>query len=407
MRSKSRWPLGFSFIVAILWSPTLSWARVPPAENALPNPRTAPASPASAPVCLIGSENETVLRDRIAGRGHTAEASEFLAHFQRSSYQRQVPTQVAALNSPENCELDFRYSPSVPPQVVRTVMNTASALAPQRFVRSQCIQRAMMRLPNVAGVDYYDCETDSSMPREIRRLPCVTPEMVAYTHFTVNEAINCLSQPGSPIDAQLLFRKINNESAFAGFIRNQNGTGIGQLVSMGAREMGPGGRGHIFLRERMQKRGRACERFAAVASRELELTPPNSQGERSVRTCQLVGMGNGMARNMLYSIGLFLYYREAMPHNAEQLLHQAGLGDHPDFLRMRDLLTMVAYSREGPQGMRLAMRQLRGRLNPRMSFTSFQAILEGHVPYLDETQRRFEDVFGEEDVDCTESARRL
>ncbi len=407
MRTKSLWPLGFSIFVAILWSPALCWARVTSAENALTKSRISPVSTNSGSACLVGSQNETTLSDRLTRRGRSTEAVDFLAQFQNSRSQRQLPTQVASVESPENCEPDVRYSPSVPPPVVRTLIATASALAPQRFVRRQCIQRAMMRLPNVGGVDYYDCETDSSNPRELRRLPCITTEMVAYTHFTVNEAINCLSQPGSPIDAQLLFRKINNESAFAGFIRNQNGTGIGQLVSFGAREMGPGGRGHNFLMERMQRRGRACDRFTSLASRELDLTSPNAQGERSVRTCQLVGMGNGMARNMIYSIGLFLYYREAMPHNAEQLLREAGLGDHPDFLRMRDLLTMVAYSREGPQGMRLVMRQLRSRLSPRMSLRAFQAMVEGQVPYLVETQRRFQDVFGQNDVDCTESARRL
>lgn len=319
-----------------------------------------------------------------------------------------LPTQVASLGTPENCEVTHRYSPSVPPQVVQGLVgmaHAAQALDPQRFIRRQCIQRAMARLPNV-GADAFECASDSAEPRRLRGLPCVTNDVVSYTHFTVNEAINCLTQPGSTIDAQLLFRKINNESAFGGFIRNSNGAGIGQLVSAGTQEMGPGGNGHRFLMDRMRRRGRACDRFAALASRELDLTRANANGERFVRSCQLIGMGNGMPRNLIYSIGLFLYYREAAPHSADQLLRQAGLGDHPEFRKMRDLLTMVAYSREGPQGMRLVLRDLRNRIRSNMPYNQFRNLLQERVPYLQETQRRFEDVFQRDNVDCTEAPRR-
>ena len=165
--------------------------------------------------------------------------------------------------------------------------------------------------------------------------PCLTERYVDFMHFTVNNALRCISAPDNPIDADMVFGLINNESAFMGFVHSTRGVGLMQMTTIAGREIynvGHGGNEH--LREMMgrpSKRG-FCDPFKRL------IRPVTGN---SLDTCSFVGLEDGMARNVIGGIGLLSYYQKA----AKDMLANRGVPrGHPRFHDMAELFAEIGYN---------------------------------------------------------------
>lgn len=287
----------------------------------------------------------------------------------------------------------------------------------RRHIRRACIEESIKRIPDIAGVRA-NCTSERGnfgSERLLKATPCLTDLYVDFVHWAVNRVLDCVSQASDPIDPQMIFRKINNESAFGSFMASVNGKGLTQLVSISINEtLKPRHSGHEYLKRLMSDNQERCGDLSPLL--EGNLSP---KGEVSTPTCRVTAPGDGVVRNLLLGIGLFSYYRKGMRNSAEDRLKELGLAKSPEFRRMRDLFALVMFNR-GPADADKDLRKVRDQLlkllrNKKagvMTFEEFKGVLSKQAKYIRDMDQKMRHaglarfgVVGDnqlEEVDCTE-----
>ncbi len=234
------------------------------------------------------------------------------------------------------------------------------------MIRKDCIVSAMKRNPGNTG---YVCEYagdqnpigydpgKQSVLKSYGRASgptaqCVDDKMTDYIHFAVNSAIQCLSGVGK-IDSKTLFRKINNESAFNISVASGGGLGIGQMTTDAVKEMTDPqlGKGRYVLDHVSASNDPSCNGFKEVATQDLKTSPSTSVSNR----CAWLSPGDGLARNLMYSIGYYLTMRDK--YIVPALKRRA-----PDLANNEDVvndLTSVSYGAEGIKHAKNLIRKFR------------------------------------------------
>lgn len=231
------------------------------------------------------------------------------------------------------------------------------------MIKKECIVAAMKRNPGNKG---YICDyegragTDAGkqiVPRYYGKASgetaqCVDKNMTDYIHYAVNSAIQCLSGVGK-VDSKTVFRKINNESAFNISVASDGGVGMAQLTSIAVAEMLDKdlGKGRYVLEHISKSSDSACSGFKDVAIQDLKKSPSTSVDNR----CAWLSPGDGLARNLMYSIGYYLTMRDKylvplLKRKAPNLVQDEAL--------MNDL-TSIAYGAEGINHARGLLRKFR------------------------------------------------
>lgn len=220
-------------------------------------------------------------------------------------------------------------------------------------IKRECIQAAMTRSP---GNDGYICNypTNKEAKRGFsnktqsvpwaygtaggRSLQCVNNDMVDYVTFAVNNAIQCMT-PESLIDSRVIYKKLNNETGFNSSLAARGGVGIGQLTTPAIKELADEnlGKGRYILENIAQSTKPECRAFKHIAEKDLQSRP------RVQNTCDWVSPGDGLARNLIYSVGYYLVMRDqyvipALSKRSPALTSNASLVS--DF-------TAIAYGAEG------------------------------------------------------------
>lgn len=181
---------------------------------------------------------------------------------------------------------------------------------------------------------------------------CVDSKMTDYIHYAVNTAIQCLSGVGK-IDSKTLFRKINNESAFNISVASDGGLGIAQMTTNAVEEMTDSklGKGRYVLEHVASSRDPSCTGFKDVAIQDLKNSPSTRESNR----CAWLSPGDGLARNLMYSIGYYLTMRDkylvpALKQLAPDLANNEALVND---------LTSVSYGAEGIKHAKNLLRRFR------------------------------------------------
>lgn len=224
------------------------------------------------------------------------------------------------------------------------------SMAPK--IKRECIEASMTRSP---GNDGYTCSYppkgskhhNSANTQSIltpygtaggNSLQCINDRMVDYMTFAVNNAIQCMS-PNDPVDARVIFKKINNETAFNPSLASRGGVGIGQMTSPAKNELTDKelGRGRYILENIVDSKKPECEGFKNVAQDDLKKAP------RIGNSCEWVSTGNGLARSLMYTVGYYLTMRDqyvipSLERRSPHLIGNASLIS--DF-------TAIAYGAEG------------------------------------------------------------
>lgn len=213
---------------------------------------------------------------------------------------------------------------SVTPETVRNEISELAKQPPPAKtspkIKRECIAASMSRSP---GNDGYTCGYPTakeakrgfsahtqSVPKSYGKaggdtLQCLNDRMVDYMTFAVNSALECMSGD-EPIDSRVIYKKLNNETAFNPSLASVGGMGIGQTTSPAKNELTNGelGKGRYILENIVNSKKPECKGFKGVAAADLKRAP-------TVRnTCDWVSPGDGLARSLMYTVGYYLTMRD-------------------------------------------------------------------------------------------------
>ena len=198
--------------------------------------------------------------------------------------------------------------------------------------------------------------------------PCFDDSSVDYIHFVTNKVISCfqgLSMKNGmkeAIDPKVLYSKLNNESSFNFTYSYGGGVGAGQLTGWAVQEMNVlnprrtkgkvvKGNGRFILDEILNSSNPECAGLKPIIENDLKF---KYHSPRKI-SCEWVSLENGLARNLIYSIGYFSFLKHQVI--GKELKKRAPLAyKDPELL---NLLTLVGYGPGGPNRALTLIRTLR------------------------------------------------
>lgn len=245
-------------------------------------------------------------------------------------------------------------------------------------IATKCIVASVQR--RIPGGNNY-CSQDSGSPKRYANAQvgqCITNEVVNYYQWAIQQAYACLAyESAGPLDMKLIFKIFNNESGFSPFQRSGAGLGIGQLTTPAvadmATETSPG------ILDKVLKSGRKeCQPFQAA----LKESRPSEISQSMV--CHFQNPNNGIARQLIYSMGYLLRIRDGLM-NIPEKLKATGIED----IRFANLILAVKYSAEASKAPMLLQHLLN---KPKQSFEQFNAYVEEQTRYADDMKEKMEEL---------------
>lgn len=271
---------------------------------------------------------------------------------------------------------------------------------PPLKIKKECIQASMKRLPGNRG---YVCgynENESNQEIEpgdqlIQKYygrasgntaQCIDDSMVDYMHFSVNRAIECLSNI-APIDTKTVFKIINNETAFNLSVSSRDGRGVGQITTPAAQELTHArkGNGKYIFQSIIHNPNPACTPFRHIAKRDLEEGPPIKNRLKNI--CAWVNPGDGLARNLMYTLGYYLTLRD---HYVKKRLSKINPALAENTQLVNDL-TSIAYGREGLTKVKALLDQY--RVNKESDPKTLTASFRQESLYLNEISNKMQEMY--------------
>ncbi len=338
----------------------------------------------SAPSCLQGSINKTTLHDQISNPRQTENHS-LLHDYHKNLFERNLkPAAVAKKAIDALCKVTGNAG------IIKSLQKNLSSIKesitiPQ--IKNTCIQGSLKRGNEQPG---YFCQNDSSTPTKIGSAgingPCITSEMTDYLTWATNKAIECLNDPSRPIDPLVIFKKFNNETGFSFFTAYGGGTGLGQLTSTAIEQIS----GNTNLIENVLKSDRpACQPFKKALS--LEPKPTTT-----APICQWINPNDGLARNLIYSIGYFLNTRDVLAKHMNRAFQKANIEN-------ADYYNYSALALYGRQGLGAQMFVIQAARKYPTNFGRFFNEAKKKAFYLDQVENTYDEALQEGKIPQNES----
>lgn len=272
-----------------------------------------------------------------------------------------------------------------PSREIASISQTPRALK----ITQECIAASMTR---EAGGDGYICgATKRARPygkAHGNTLQCVNDDMADYLTFAVNSAIQCMSSIGptseetNPIDSRVIYKKINNETAFNPSLAASIGVGVGQLTTWAVKDIAKkNGNGRYILEKIAESKKQECQGFKKVAVKDLKKRPTVQE------TCAWVSPGDGLARSLIYSVGYYLTLRDQYiipalkKRSASHLINNTTLVSD---------LTAIAYGHEGLKQAKLLMDKF--RTNEKTKAQDLQRKIRSKSDYLQKIQGKMREI---------------
>lgn len=305
------------------------------------------------------------------------------------------------------------------------------------LLKKECVTSSISTLSS--NTTQYKCE-DENQPDGIRTNDeCVTDELADYTQWSINNALKCISpsHPDQEIDPSILALKINRESNFNNSYCYAGGCGLMQMTTCARDEMmgcSPSphccdsndsacraratcnvqSSGRKFMADILSNKTQQltkglkdaqnpCLPYKSIFDfeKEKESIDNNVLDERRlfgvgmINKCQSLSLEQGMHRNILNGIGLYLFYRDHGDSSATNLLKtHLGLDKNsPDFKKMRDYFALGMYGANGNTGAEIIFRNLLPELKRKskngLTFEEFKEIVSGPkgIQYLTDIEK--------------------
>ncbi len=311
--------------------------------------------------CVVGNPNNQVLSNAYKNTQNDPFTSFYL--------QNQI-------KAPEECTTTLP-NPSVITPLVEFKKQLYQTYGPGK-IQKKCIHAALKRGSGVKG---YVCNSPKgkaiSTGSTDENGPCITEPIVDYLHWTINQAIDCVSpEDGVPLDARIIFKKLNTETGFHFNMANEGAIGIGQITSIAVEELQINPESKKIFKEILTSSKSSCLPFKDLLKKKLH-TP--------LRKCEHVNLGSGMATNMLYSLILYRHMRDSHVYGAKSHLQKKHITDP-------QIINYLTFSMYGPKG--LSARDLvnSNKIPSDISYSDFKKALSHKDIYLRQADHKMEEV---------------
>lgn len=276
--------------------------------------------------------------------------------------------------------------------------------ATTKKIKKECIEASLQR--ELIG-DGYSCLTQKPKKFEYSgsSIPCLNQKSVDYIHFAVNEALNCLSTERTAIDPRFILKKFNNETGFNFFLAYSGGKGIGQLTSDPVDDIAGWrsangkfnvGNARYILQDLVKSKNPACKPFIETIKNDLDMPPPSPAKEANY--CHWVSPGDGLARNLVYSLGYYVYVRDKIVQPAvSRLAPRMGLNNN-----IINYITLVAYGPGGPAAAKALIRRI--RLNDRMPPAQVKEKVIKLSSYVRQTEEKMDELLAKLNTNANANA---
>lgn len=246
-------------------------------------------------------------------------------------------------------------------------------LAVKKQISMKCILGALRRS---SGTTAYACANDRAPASGKQNVvtvgpkgPCITQDLAEYMQFALQQAMECFSEAAEPIDPRVIFKKINNESAFHFYQAYDGGVGLGQLTNIAVKQLTKNDTS-LMTDDVLASPKPACAPFKQIVQEDLAAGRARMP---KPHYCYWTAPNRGLARNIIFSIGLYIYNRDLL---AEIYPHLKGAA-----------LDYAALAAFGPGGLLEAQ-----RIGKSGAKTAKQVV--GQSNYLRKTQAEWEKVKG-------------
>lgn len=259
-------------------------------------------------------------------------------------------------------------------------------------IKKECIQASLQR---DVGNEAHICQNGRRkvIQNSGKRAQCLNQNTVDYIHFAVNEALRCMGDQFEPIDTRFFLKKINNETAFNFYLGYVGGVGVGQLTSDPVRDIAgwvePSGRynrgnAKYILESLVHNSSDACAPFIETLKNDLKKRPPLPGNANNY--CSWVSPGEGMTRNLIYSLGYYIHMRDTVIKPA--LAREApALAENSDIV---NYFTLVAYGPGGPAQAASLVNTL--RLNSKTTVKTVRERLMKESDYIRQTENKMKEL---------------
>lgn len=230
--------------------------------------------------------------------------------------------------------------------IVEMAKNLKDTVEPK--IKRQCVEQSMSKLHYITNRSRMLCSSNKGKATFRKTIDgkndfCINNEVVDYVHWSVNEALTCInSLTDNPVSPEITFMKLNRESKFGFFIQYWGGIGIGQLTTSAINGINNRGKAIIDT----AKNSTECKSFHELLNYNMDYAKvKNDKGEDIdvVRWCQLVNYGEGLGRNLFYSLALMLHHRDNKSFGVGTRLRRLGINDEEKI----NYFTLVSYGRNG------------------------------------------------------------
>lgn len=287
-----------------------------------------------------------------------------------------------------------------------TIEQLQTLVAGTKAIKKDCIEASLQRDVGNTG---YVCQgnTRKSFSNSGRTAPCWNQKSVDFIHFAINQAVQCMSEQHGAIDSRFILKKINNETAFNFYLGYVGGVGIGQLTSAPVKDIAGWsdkrgthkGNANYILQELAKSSHPACAPFAEIMKSETTKAPPLPGAVANY--CSWVAPGAGVARNLIYGLGYYVYTRDRIikPALAQK---SSSLANDSDTL---NYFTLVAYGPGGPAQARSLIRSL--RVNNSTSPATVKQKIIAESAYVRQTESKMNELLAHyKKTGVTESDKR-
>ena len=230
----------------------------------------------------------------------------------------------------------------------RILSNSADLKAlfkPLQAFKNQCLKA-------VARVQTGSAELLCPQNTTTKASQCINLPMLQYQSSVLTEFYNCVQavQP-SPLEKSSLFEMYSLESAFKPSFTNVGGTGLGQLTSIFIKDIHQKHRGKPILTAISKSENESCQLAKKITQKD-SLSQPSLK-----KKCDFVQYGEGMERNILYSlVGLANSWNKDIGPAMKEYSNK--FKDHPFLHQAQQKALINAYGAGGLAAARAAVKRL-------------------------------------------------
>lgn len=203
--------------------------------------------------------------------------------------------------------------------------------APGLLFKSECL---------IAAAKYSATANQISCPSGVRSKSfnfCLNRDFLDYQNAVISQFKSCADKSGiKTLNAENLFKMYTLESGFKPHYAYPGGVGIGQLTSIFVNDLHQPWRGRKYLQKIATSKSEECKAARMIAEKDLATKPNHSDN------CAFVSVGEGLERNVLYSI---LGTGTAWEKDIEPKLasYLALYKDHPQIEDVKNLALLNSY----------------------------------------------------------------